>query len=383
MVKPNGKIRIGYLIDTISSDKAGTEKQMLQIIARLDKEQYTPWLICLYESRFMRESALPCPSVSLGYRGFLHPSIVLVLWRFLKLLREHRFHVVQTFFEDAMLVGFFGKVLSRAQPTLVVSRRDLGLGADEPVYHRFFKLLHPWVYRAADGIVANAAIIKNSLEASGVPGDRITLIRNGIADPATPATRPVVFEQHPNDVWIAIVANLKPIKRIDVFLKAFRVVTEKLPQLRIGAIVLGEGRLRQELEVMAAALGIEGAVHFVGAVDNVTDYLHFCDVGVLCSDKEGLSNAILEYMGCGLPVVATAVGGNIELVDETNGVRIAAGDHEGLGNACWALIGDPFMREKLGVASLAKVRSMSTWEAVMPQWESYYRAMAVQGGADV
>lgn len=374
------KIRIAYLIDTISSDKAGTEKQMLQIIAKLDRTRFIPTLVCLYESPFMTAMAPPCETVTLGYRGFLHPSFPVVLHRYLELLRQRRFDLVQTFFEDAMFVGFLGRLFAPGSHRVIVSRRDLGVGADEPFYHRIFRRLHPMVFRVVDGLAANAAAIRERVTAAGVPPGKVRLIRNGMALPPPPREKPPIFRERDHDLWVAVVANLKPVKRIDLFLEAFALAASRHPGLRLGAVVLGEGRLRGELEKLASALGLDGRVRFAGAVDNVTDYLYHCDVGVLCSDSEGLSNALLEYMGCALPVVVTAVGGNTELVDGDNGFAVPAGDAEALSGALCRLLADPELRRRMGAASLERVRAVTGWEAVMGQWEKYYLETARAGG---
>ena len=373
MPAPDGKIRIAYLIDTINSDKAGTEKQLLQLIERIDRDRFLPAVVCLYRSPFMSRLHQPCETLSLGYRGFLRPSIILVIYRYLRLLKERRFDLVQTFFEDAMFLGVFGQLLSGGGQALVVSRRDLGLGADEPGYHRLFKRLHRFVFGVADGVAVNAEALAARLVASGVTPGKVRLIRNGMSIPAAPAQRPPIFAEHPHEVWVVMVANLKPIKRVDLFLDAFALAAARFPRGSVGGIVLGEGRLRPELEGRIAALGLQGTVHLAGAVENVSDYLHFCDIGVLCSDNEGLSNALMECMGCGLPVAVTEVGGNTELVDETNGFVVPAGDPEALAAALCALTGDPALRTRLGAAAKARVEAETGWETVMPQWETYYR----------
>lgn len=371
------KIRIAYLIDTISSDKAGTEKQLLQLVARLNRERFEPTLVCLHDSPFMREHSLPVTTVSLGYRGLLKPSFPLVLWRYLRVLREGRFQVVQTFFEDALFLGFLGRAFSRCRHALVVSRRDLGLGADEPGYHRIFKMVQPWLLRRADGVATNAQAIKRHLvQDQGVPAQRIEVIANALELPAVAAQRPALFGEHPGDLWVGIVANLKPVKRIDLFLRALAGLKAERPGRQVRGLILGEGRLRRELTGLAAELGIADRVHFLGATDQVNSYLQHIDIGVLCSDKEGLSNALLEYMACGLPVVATAVGGNGELVDDSNGICVRAGDHEALRAALARLISSDSLRLQLGARSREKVLKGSTWDAVMPRWERYYRTMA-------
>jgi L-malate glycosyltransferase len=371
------KIRIAYLIDTICSDKAGTEKQMLQILARLDRDRFAPTLICLYESPFMSGYKFPCTTVCLGYRGFLKPGFPLVLWRYLRELRKGRFQVVQTFFEDSIFVGFLGKVFSLGGHALVVSRRDLGLGADEPSYHSFFKKVLPWLLRSVDGIATNAQAIKKHLELDqNIAPESIKVIANGLELPGSKGSMPQLFKEHPGDLWIGIVANLKPVKRLDVFLRAQAYLNDAGIGVHVRSVVLGAGQLRAELEQLVIDLGIEDRVHFIGAIDYVNDYLQYIDIGVLCSDNEGLPNAVLEYMACGLPVVATEVGGICELVDGTNGICVPPGDYIALGQSLARLVASGPLRKSLGAKSLEKIQNGFIWGIIMPQWVSYYNALA-------
>jgi len=372
-----GKLRIAYLIDIIDSDKGGTEKQLLNIITRLNTNQFEVTLVCLRESPWMTCNSLPCEVIALGYCGFLKPCFPIVLMRYLRLLKQRRFTIVQTFFEDSMFIGYLGKLFSRTRHSLIISRRDLGLGSEEPVYHWFYKKIKPFILRSVDGIAANAHAIKDHIvKCENVPLGKMTVISNGLDLPTPPLETPSTLLENQADLWIANVANLKPIKRVDLLLRAMAKLKEIASDKIIRAVIIGDDKLRVELQNLADTLGIDDRVHFMGSIENVSDYLYSMDIGVLCSDKEGLSNAILEYMACGLPVVATAVGGNPELVDRTNGICIPPGDWEALASAILTLADSREYREKLGEKSKRKVLDKYTWDKIMPQWESYYRSLA-------
>ena len=367
------KIKIAYLIDTISSDKAGTEKQLLNLIERLDRGLFRVTLVCLHESTWLTRNDLPCELIILGYKGFLKPNFPSVLWRYLCLLKERRFDIVQTFFEDSMFVGCLGKFFSSVQHALIVSRRDLGLGSDEPNYHWLYKKIKPFILRFVDGIAANAHAIRDSIACNEkVAPEKIIVIGNGLDIPVPPNEPPQLFSEYQGDLWFVIVANLKPVKRIDLLLRALAYMKETGIKETVRAVIIGDGWLKPELLQLAEEAGIDDRVHFIGSVENVSDYLFGADIGVLCSDKEGLSNAILEYMACGLPVVATNAGGNSELVDDTNGVCVPVGDHIALAGALVTLMGSPARRRKLGNCSLDTVRQHFTWDTVIPLWERYY-----------
>jgi len=368
-------IKIAYLIDSISSDKAGTEKQLLEIIRRLNRDTFDPSLICLTSSPWLEQHELSCRHYELGYNGFIKTKFPGVVARLSRILRDERYNIMQTFFEDSIFVGFLGSLFISPRPTLLSSRRDMGLGKDDLWYHSFFKALLPLVNRGFEGIVANGSIVKEFVaKREKIDPKKIKVINNGISLPPEYIETPEIFNTIKTDIWIGITANLKPVKRIDLFLKGLAVFKER-SSIDFHALILGEGTEDKTLRKMAQDFGLTQIVHFMGSVNNVYAYLKHLDIGVLCSDREGFSNAIMEYMACGLPVVATSVGGNIELVDESNGIVIPAGDGEVLGNALAILADHPELRKTKGMISLGLIKERYAWDRIIAEWESYYLSL--------
>lgn len=375
-------IRIGFLIDTISTDTAGTQKQVLELIRRLDREHFEPRLICLWESPWMTMNALPCRCTVLGYRGFIKASFPSVVRRLSRILEQ--VDILQTFFEDSIFVAWLAAALARPRPVLLSSRRDIGLGPkNQPWYHVLFARALPFVNRGFDGIVANSEQVRRYVShRERTPSSKIKVHYNGVdlpdLSPATPPPGPLAT--HGDSVWITVVASLTPVKRHDLLVRAFARLTScngKIPRL----LILGEGPLRAAIEDLVRAHAIGDRVHFEGAVKNVGDYLRHVHLGVLCSDREGLSNAILEYMAYALPVVATDVGGNTELVGSDNGVIVPPSDIDALANALQTLIEDAGLRAKLGTASREKAQALFSWNKSVLDIESYYRSLLQSGSA--
>ncbi len=365
--------RIAYLIDTISSNKAGTEKQLLEIIQRLDREIFDPCLICLYEAPWLKNNSVHCPVHVLSYQGLFKYSFPGVVRRLARLLREQHVDIVQTFFEDAIFVGWIGSTLSRTYPVLLSSRRDIGLGEDDLWYHALFKAALPFVNRYFDGILANAESVRTfTARREKTPLSKIAVIPNGIELPSDASARPALFEEVPADLWIGITANLKPVKRLDLFIRALAVFQNTCP-VNYHAVILGEGSQENMLKQLAKDLGLDGRVHFVGSVANVYAYLKHIDIGVLCSDREGLSNSIMEYMASSLPVVATSVGGNVELVCDMNGIIVPPGDVISLGKALVQLAQNPERRSFMGQASRERILKNYTWGVIIEQLQKYYQ----------
>lgn len=363
---------IAFLIDTIACDTAGTQKQLLEIIRRLDRDRFAPHLICLWESAWMRSHDLPCPVHVLGHQGFLKPGFPGVVRRLGALIDEQDFRLIHVFFDEAIIVGWLGAGSAQNRPVLLSSRRDMGLGVgNQPWYHRLFPLVLPRVNRDFALIVTNSdAVSRYASRRERTPLSRFKVIRNGV-DVAPPAGGiPLGLQGATHALRVGIVASLTPVKRHDVLLRAWA----RLPTAVAGAhlYLLGEGPTRDALAGLAKSLGIEDRVHFVGAVHDVPDWLRHLDVGVLCSDREGLSNAILEYMAQGLPVVATRVGGNPELVSADNGILVPSGDAAALATALATLLEDEDLRRRLGAASARTVREHYSWAPVMGQLMASY-----------
>lgn len=369
----NSKIKIAYIIDTFFSDTCGTEKQLIGLIERLNKDLIEPYLICLRESPWMKEHQLPCDVYILDYNGFLKLGFIGVIYRLLYLLKQKRFHIIQTFFEDSIFIGFLARILTTTKPILLSSRRDIGLGDMAPWYHRLYKIILPFISKRFDNIIANSQNVKEYVaRREKIPLSKIKVIYNGIAMPEHSEAKPVIFNDVQVDLWIGIVANLRAVKRIDIFLRALAHLENICAEIKFKAIVIGEGVEREYLQKISKDLNLLPTVHFIGSVKNVAAYIRHIDIGVLCSDREGFSNAILEYMFCGLPVVATDVGGNPELVDDLNGFCVPPGDYVSIAKCLVKLAMSFELREKKGQKSLEKVRNNYSWDKIIKEWENYY-----------
>ncbi len=370
----NKPIKIAYLIDTISSDLAGTEKQLLEIIRRLDKDVFEPHLICLYSSEWLEENTLPCSLHVLGYNGLTKIGIFKVIRELKNIINEQHINIVQTFFVDSIFVGYLAAIFGDFKPVLLSSRGDIGLGQDDLWYHTLFKTVQPLINRRFDGIVANSQKVKEYVaKTERIPLEKIMVIHNGIDTQIEDNSIPEVFNNKA-ELWIGITANLRPIKRIDIFLKALALL-KRDSKINFHAIVLGEGPHKEALKALTHELGLSTIVHYMGSVKNVYSYLKYLDIGVLCSDREGLSNAIMEYMASGLPVVSTAVGGNTELIDSENGILVPVGDVHALGSALLALAESPKLRERLGRVSLTRIKEQYAWDRIINKWGNYYHSI--------
>jgi len=136
---------------------------------------------------------------------------------------------------------------------------------------------------------------------------------------------------------------------------------------------VGTGELEAELRRLAASLGIGERVVFTGQIANVLPVIREFAVGVLCSESEGFSNSILEYMHVGKPTVCTDVGGNSEIVQEGfNGFLVALGDIGGLADRIERLLADANLRDMLGRNASASVRERYAVARMVEEHERLY-----------
>lgn len=290
------KQRILYLIDRLHT--GGTERQLLELINGLDRDRFEPHVGVLNLPGGCHFDALDVPKFNLGFSSFYRPSLVQSVWRLIRYIRQQRIQLVQTFFQDPFLLAALSKPFHKAR--LIGSFRDMGFWRTRQQTVKM-RLAYP----AFDGFIANSKAVRDQfVAADGLDPAKFAVIYNGI-DLATVPPRPAQPSSPP---VVGIVANLnRPVKRVQDFVEAAAIVHRLKPDVRF--CVVGGGHLQPTLEQRARDLGLGNAIIFIGLVDDPLRYIANWSIGVITSETEGFCNAIVEYMACGLPVVATAAGG--------------------------------------------------------------------------
>lgn len=177
-----------------------------------------------------------------------------------------------------------------------------------------------------------------------------------------PPDRPIVLS----------VGNLKPIKGHDVLLEA----VARIPG-RATLIFVGHDDLGGSLQRYASSRVFDHDIRFVGRQDDVLPWYQSADLFVLPSRNEGLSNALLEAMACGLPVVASDVGGNRDVLEHgRTGLLVPPGDPQRLAGAIARLLGDPLLRADLGQAGRRHVQRSFNITNTRAEYERRYAALA-------
>ena len=340
---PAGPRRVLLLADAYWNPHGGTEGQIRALVANLPPG-WEARLWVTHHSPWLEEHPFPCRNRSLRLGSLSRPWTWLRVRRLAAEVRRGGFHLVQTFMGDSSVVG---PVLGRlAGVPVLVSRRDLGFWHTPAVVAALRR-----TGRLAAGYVANAEAVRTHVvETEHAPAHDVAVVHNG-HDPAAfdgarvPGLR-ASLGVPPDATVLVLLANLKPLKRQRDLVEAAGRLLARHPRLHV--LLLGGGP-DDEVRAACARAGMEGRVTVHHAQGGAIDLLREAAVGVLCSETEGLSNAILEYMACGLPVVATAVGGTPDLVvPEETGLLYAPGDVPALAAALDRLLGDDALRARLG-----------------------------------
>lgn len=138
-------------------------------------------------------------------------------------------------------------------------------------------------------------------------------------------------------------------------------------------LIVGDGHLKFGLEKLSNALKINKKVIFAGLVEDVSPYICLFDIGLLCSDPEGFSNSLLEYMAKGIAVVATDAGGNKEIIhQEVTAALVPPQDYKSMGDKVCELLKDTEKRLELANNAKSLVYREYGWNTKIKDIETYY-----------
>lgn len=382
-------IRILYVIGELAT--GGAERHLAMVLPRLRSCGIEPAVYTL-EARGELADALEAagvPVLTVWGAGFLSrmPRIVRLTLSFATLLAvilRRRPSVIHMFLPAAYLVGGLASLLTRI-PHRIMSRRSLNhYQLHHPLSARIERRLHSRM----EVLLGNSTRVVDDLLAEGAPPKRVRKIYNGVAASAFPigSAREACRQRirtnlgiDSDDVVIICVANLFFYKGHVDLIEAFGVMEANC---RVKWHLLCVGRdagMRRALEAQVAALRMTGCVHFLGQRDDVEDLLAASDVGVLASYEEGFSNAVIEGMAAGLPMVVTDVGGNPEaIVDGECGYVVPSHNPEALACALSVLLSDPGRRAAMGSAGRARMEKHFSLDACVSTYEHLYKSVCTR-----
>jgi glycosyltransferase involved in cell wall biosynthesis len=260
-------------------------------------------------------------------------------------------------------------------PVLISSRRYL---ADLAWYTPWRNRIVRCIYRLSSRVLVNSTAVQEKLvERDKLAPKRVRVIYNAVDVERFAQAGKNRSKLLPNLAErakiIAVLANMySPVKGHAGLVSAARIVCKKEPDAVF--VLIGDGPERPRLESQVRATGLEKSVLFLGRRTDVPDLLACCDLSVLPSEAEAFPNALLESMSAGLPVVATAVGGNKEIVENgTNGLLVPPGNPEALAAAILRVIRDPRLAKKLARAGQDDMRTHFSFDRLIAELTQLYK----------
>jgi glycosyltransferase involved in cell wall biosynthesis len=344
---------------TLGLGVGGQEKLLVELARHADRARFDLRVVCLGGRGALAPDLEGCgaPVEALAEPDGLRPGIVL---RLAGLFRRWRADVVHTHDNRPLVYGAPAARLARVPQ--VIHTRHYGRIAH---ISRRQGLLEAAGARLTDRFICVSRDSAAAAVAQGVPARKVGTIWNGID-----LTRFAYAGPRPGGPAV-LVARLSPEKDIPTLLRAAAQVVRAEPAFRLE--IAGDGPCRPELQRLAAELEFGERVRFLGEIRDVPGLLARAGLFVLSSLTEGISLTLLEAMARGLPVVATRVGGNPEVVaDAATGLLVPPGNPEALAEAVLSVWRDPGRGRELGLAGRRRVEQNFEVRGMVSRYEALY-----------
>ena len=373
------RIRLLLITDTSIEFSGGSERFLRNLVTLLPRERYQITLVQLDAGH--HPGANTHPLASLQHATLLHLPVEAIYgrggrraWRRLRaMVRQGNYDIVQSHHEKSDLLNALLPL--PAGCVRISNRRDMG-------YKKSAKL--KWLFRFINhrysSVIAPSQPILSELSSTeSLDCSRTLWIPNGVdTDKFRPwqqqgrsaARQSLGLDEQ--EIAFGCVARMTPEKRHEDLVAAFAKVHSQVPRARL--FLMGEGPLHAEIEQQVHALGLGSAVRLLGMRPDMESVLPALDIGLLVSSTEGMSNAILEMMSCGLPVIATAVGGNPSLVQhEISGLLVPKCQPDLLAQAMTTLALLPERRRQMGKSGRSRIEREFSLDAMVRSFDQAYQ----------
>jgi len=364
----------------LSLGVGGTERLVCEMCRDLTSE-FEVLVCCLDEpgiwGRKLRREGIPV------YALYRSPGIDLsVVFALARLLKKQKVNLIHAHQYSPFFYGALARLLIPAVKLLFMEHGRHWPEVKKPLknlINRFF------FQRLAHEMVAVSREVRERLVLyEGLSRQKIRVIYNGIKDIPRLSTEE---RQHLRKKWgfrkedfvVTTVGRFDPIKNLPMLLQALAIARGQNGCLR--AFLIGDGPEREKLETLVGILGLEGEVVFTGFREDAVRLIQAADCFVLSSFSEGTSLALLEAMAAGLPCVVTDVGGNPEVVaDSETGFVVPSRDVVKMAAAFSLLAEKRDLARKMGEAARKRFKSHFTFAKMMQEYRSLYRRMGVANG---
>lgn len=364
------KPKILFLVPTLMT--GGLERMVFLLATQVDPSRFAPEILVFDLLGAVAEEALAAGvpvTLDRRGRGFLDPGL---LGRLAMRLRRDPPALVHAHNCTALVYAAFAAKLAGGNVPVVYTEHDRSFPGRVPD-----RAMHITAGRMVDKVVVVAQWLADALvKWERFPAARISVVPNGIDGGGFTGTYDVaairkelgVLEGAP---LASCVARLVPVKNHAALIRAWRRIADVWPGATL--LLVGDGSGRSAVEAAVRKEGLEREVRLLGERSDVAHLLAASDFHALASHSEGMSLTLLEAMAAGKASVATAVGGNPEVItDGRTGFLVAPGDVHALAAAMASLIQDPFTAEEMGLRARARFDECFTLKTMIRSYEAVY-----------
>lgn len=358
------------LVATDEMEIGGSQRQISYLLGGLDRTRWQPELVFFRNQSFLVDE-LRAQGIVVHHIPKRRRVDLRFVLAYASLLRRNRYDLVHAFSLTAELWTLVAGLLARRRPPLVASVR--GLYLDQPL--PFWRLKRFVLSRSA-AVIANArAGAAAAAQRSGTAPERFSVVPNGM----------LPIERQPRDLSARLrqaigapqgrpfglfVGRLVTQKNIPCLVRALK---ELPPASRPWIAFAGNGPLRADIETMREAAGLDGDIRLLGEREDTAALMQAADFLVLPSSFEGMSNVLMEAMSVGCPVIASAIGGNPELVDDgETGLLFPSDDAHALAAQLQRMSSDPALRARLAENAARKVHERYSIDNLVTSTSAIY-----------
>ncbi|MGC2328825.1 MAG: glycosyltransferase [Candidatus Sulfotelmatobacter sp.] len=360
---------IFLMIDSLQT--GGSERQFAELARSLDPIAFDVNLGCLQKGGPFAQDLGEMHEFPLGGNLYGLRSIGARL-RLARHLRRCRIAIAHAFDFYSNMTLIPSARLARI-PVVLGSQRQMG-----DLLTRAQSRAQAAMFRWCDAVVCNSRAAAGRLIEQGLPERRVVVIGNALAPEAFENTAPAL-PRRPGLLRVGMIARMNArYKNHHAFLRAAARLHGEFPDVEF--LLVGDGPLRSELEQDAEKLGLRGRVQFLGDRRDIPALFASMDLSVVPSASESLSNVALESMAAGVPVVATRVGGNPELISEQRGVLVAPDDEDALVSALKCLLKDAAQRTDFGRNARQFAKQNFSRQMVLDQYQQLYTELLARKG---
>jgi len=363
----------------------GTEQQVKNLATELNKRGHCIFILTQQikglkrrevKDRIIIYRRIFAPHIGFLFGLFYIISTFLFLWAKRKDYDIIHCHILYLHVISAVLIG---KLFQKKVIVKIACTREFGditrikkiKGAETMIK----------IIKGVDRFIAVSQEVRSELRDIGIKEEKIVDIPNFVN---TKKFYPVLNKKRselrsklflPIDKKIiSFVGRLSPQKGVFYLIRAWSKAIITYPEVAL--LVIGDGPLMKSLKDQARALNLLDKIEFLGKKENISEYLQASDIFVLPSLAEGMANTLLEAMVCGLPCIATRIGGSVDLIDDgKDGILVEPASSEELASAILRLLKDKESSKNIGNQARKKISERYSINSIVPAYINLYKGL--------